>query len=48
MRGTKERDKRQNGVTLIALVITIIMLFMLAEVSINSIINRKKWTDNTS
>lgn len=34
MRGTKERDKRQNGVTLIALVITIIMLFMLAEVSI--------------
>lgn len=34
MRGTKERVKRQSGVTLIALVITIVMLFMLAEVCI--------------
>ena len=45
--GSKDIRKNKNGITLIALVITIIVLLILAGISINALA-RRQWNDNKS
>ena len=44
MERKKDLLKQNRGITLIALVVTIVVLIILATISINAVL-RRKWTD---